>query len=726
MSRGSSGKGSYRKTARWALTLALALLVGFAIPQLLSMLAVQVAPRAPTQPVGTPRQEGFEAPISTAALNVPPGLRTFSSLSELKSFVSALREAELEAERLSEYLSTTPILPIYVGRAAPASFPLSVAQEKAGPEYSRTNIQVEGVDEPDIVKTDGRVIAAVSGSRVYLVSAAQRRVASVVEPPLAPRGVYIADSKLIVVCAAPEYRVLPVDRVPSPGKPISALLVYDISDPAKPRLLSNATVTGWFSASRMTGRNVYLVALQPIAEVEIPEVNGRPIDPGRVVAVSPRANGYINVLALDLLAGRVETLSILTELSGRGWFYMSGERLYVGYSAAPRVEELYEQFLRSLSGLVPEELYSRVVSQLARGNITGALEAFLEYVSRLSFEEAHRLAAEAAARVRLSWDGTSFHVFRVNGTAVGYLGSFSVPGVVLDQFSMEEHRGYFIVAATRAAWVVKGVVVEGPRVVPREPGELRVVECEEARCVEKVVKLNTTQYPAGWRRFYVSLWPEALEPDNCVFTVRLADLKVVGNLSGLAPGERVYSSRLVGDTFYLVTYRNVDPLFAIDVSDPAAPRVLGYVKIPGFSEYLHPLPGGLLLGVGLDPDSSSLKVSLFDVSDPGAMREISSVRLAGAYSPALQDHHAVQVWLSRSLALIPLTARGNIEGVAVFEIKERAVSFTTLLEHPGASRSLYIGSEIYTVSPSQVRVFDADSFNQVAEIPLELAGRSSG
>jgi len=104
------------------------------------------------------------------------------------------------------------------------------------------------------------------------------------------------------------------------------------------------------------------------------------------------------------------------------------------------------------------------------------------------------------------------------------------------------------------------------------------------------------------------------------------------------------------------------------------------------------------------------------------MRGISSVRLAGAYSPALQDHRAVQVWLSRGLALIPLTARGGAGGVAVFEIKGKAVSFKTLLEHPEASRSLYIGIEIYTASPNRVKAFDADSFKQVAAKGL-LRGR---
>ena len=666
-----------------------------------------------------PPGEHFEAPIQLTAPNGSLGLRTFATLDELRSFVAGLKLLE----SFSEHLSASPIFTLAVGvpRTTRAGAPApSTAQERAAPEYSQTNVQVKGVDEPDLVKTDGRVIAVASGQRIYLISASQKRVESFIEPPLAPRGLYISGGLLIAVCSTPDYWVLQAAEALLPRKPLSALFVYDISNPARPRLLYNATLTGRFSASRMTGGNVYLVASQPIAEGEIPEVDGRAIDPRRVVAVSPRANGYINILSLDPLTGRRAALSLLTELGGYGWFYMSGDRLYVGHSAAPRVEDLYEQFLRSLSGLVPHELYSRIASQLARGNLTGALEAFLEYASSLSFEAARRLAAEAAARVKLSWDSTTFHVFRVNSAAVSYLGSFTIPGVVLDQFSMEEHRGHFFVATTRSSWAVKGVVVGGPRVIPEpQPGEVKVVECGELGCVERVIKLNATRPPPRWYRFYIGLWPEARETENHLFAVRLADLKVVGNLSGLAPGERVYSSRLLGDIFYLVTYRIVDPLFAIDVSEPSAPRVLGYVKVPGFSEYLHPLPGGLLLGVGLEPESRSLKVSLFDVSDPSAMREVSSVKLVGAHSPALQDHRAVQVWLGRGLVLIPASFQSGAGGVAVLEIREKTVSLKTILEHPGVLRGIYIGVEIYTASPERVRVFNADSFEQVSEILLK-------
>jgi uncharacterized secreted protein with C-terminal beta-propeller domain len=200
--------------------------------------------------------------------------------------------------------------------------------------------------------------------------------------------------------------------------------------------------------------------------------------------------------------------------------------------------------------------------------------------------------------------------------------------------------------------------------------------------------------------------------------VRLSDLRLAGNVTGLAPGERVYSSRLVGSTFYLVTFRNVDPLFAVDVSNPERPSVLGYIKAPGFSEYLHPLSGGRLLGVGVNPEGGSLKISLFDVSNPREMREVSTVEVKGATSQALWDHHAVTVWLSRRLVLLPISLPAG-SGVAAVEFTESALKLRALLEHPGASRALYVGSEIFTVSTGSVRVYSAETLQLLGEVKLE-------
>ncbi|MEM2158317.1 MAG: beta-propeller domain-containing protein, partial [Sulfolobales archaeon] len=130
-------------------------------------------------------------------------------------------------------------------------------------------------------------------------------------------------------------------------------------------------------------------------------------------------------------------------------------------------------------------------------------------------------------------------------------------------------------------------------IMPPVPHEniVDIVECNDSKCVTKTVTLTQTPQQQLYKpRVYVDVVPVG-ETENNVFTINLKELKVVGALKGLAKGERIYASRLISNVFYLVTYRQVDPLFAIDVSDPSKPKVLGYLKIPGFSEYLHPLRG---------------------------------------------------------------------------------------------------------------------------------------
>lgn len=189
-----------------------------------------------------------------------------------------------------------------------------------------------------------------------------------------------------------------------------------------------------------------------------------------------------------------------------------------------------------------------------------------------------------------SWDlpNSAVHRIELTGDGTRYSGSGSVPGEVLDQYSLSERDGDLRIVTTTTDPVPAPGVTSGPtEILPAPP---------------------VTAIPPTEGRLTV-LRPGA---DGV--------LAEIGHVDDLGVGERVQSVRFVGDLAYVVTFRQVDPLFAIDVSDPTAPRVLGELKIPGFSEYLHPLGDGRLLGIGVDADdrgvTTGAKVSLFDVSDP--------------------------------------------------------------------------------------------------------------
>ena len=192
------------------------------------------------------------------------------------------------------------------------------------------------------------------------------------------------------------------------------------------------------------------------------------------------------------------------------------------------------------------------------------------------------------------------HKFDLNdGGLPRYVASGEVSGWIYDQFAMSEHNGHLRVASTELNWWV---------------------------------------------------WDEDEQGGNNITVLRdnrIGELETVGEVTGLAPGERIYASRMFGDKGYIVTFRQIDPLFTIDLSDPKNPTVMGELKIPGYSAYLHPIAEDRLLSVGMDGDMdgnlSGLAVNIFDVSnmeDPTLEHKFTLESDGWAWSEALWDHHA--------------------------------------------------------------------------------------
>lgn len=218
-----------------------------------------------------------------------------------------------------------------------------------------------------------------------------------------------------------------------------------------------------------------------------------------------------------------------------------------------------------------------------------------------------------------SWDEsgsrTNLHRFALAGDGPAtYTGSGLAPGHLLNQFALSERDGALRVVTT----------LDGAALDPAMP----------------------------------TIDPEGMSSARLTVLDTDGTLDEIGNVDGMGIGETVHSVRFLDDLVYLVTFRQVDPLYAVDLSDPRAPRLLGELKIPGFSEYLHPVGEGLLLGVGreVDPDTGideGLKISLFDVSDPAQMVERDKIVLPEAYSPVGSDHRAFLWDPVRSHAVIP-------------------------------------------------------------------------
>jgi hypothetical protein len=291
---------------------------------------------------------------------------------------------------------------------------------------------------------------------------------------------------------------------------------------------------------------------------------------------------------------------------------------------------------------------------------------------------------EPAGDVIVRAPNTLIHRFDITDPATArYRVSGLVTGTILNQFSMSEHEGHLRVATTGSS-------------------------------------------PASTESFVTVLSDDG------------AALREVGKVGGLGKGERIYAVRFLGDVGFVVTFRQTDPLYSLDLSNPAGPRVVGELKITGYSAYLHPIGDGLLLGVGQDATEEGRRlgsqVSVFDVSDLAKPRLLHKHALGQGGSAAEFDHHAFLWWPATKLAMVPMQSYGEDGRTPFFgavgmtagrdALKELArVSHPKLNQNanefpPMISRSVVIGTAVYTLSERGVLSSDLTTLADRAWVPF--------
>lgn len=553
-----------------------------------------------------------------------------------------------------------------------------------GRDYSTTNVQVAGVDEADILKNDGTFLYVVSDGSVKILNAFPASGMKLVsEIPLGGKNgraneIFVYGDKLVVFGyenapweprPMPAVRVGPLELVDKAAKALgdisvglgvrclecgpyyqqaSFVKVYDITDRSKPSLVKNFEVSGGYVQSRLIDGRVYVVSSEsaysggpiPLYAKDGVVRETRPVDIN-YVDYPDRSYSFTTVLGFNLNDLTEQESRKVVLMGYAQTLFVSAKNAYVTqtmYDYAPVPAVGWADYEKILEPYATQDFKDKITaitsSDLAdwrkEGLKVSQAQAFIsgldekvqtEIYDKINAANQNLQDQQAKSMMPYRYNSnvyTVIHKFAL-GKSISYEGKGQVPGSVLNQFSMDEDNGYFRIATT----------IDHYNYGPQD-------------------------------RFQQNT------PENAVYVLD-GKLKIVGSVANLAPGERIYSARFMGDKLYLVTFKQVDPLFIIDLKDPAKPAVLGYLKIPGYSSYLHPFDETHVIGLGKNTQDIKegsgnfafplgVKLSLFDVSEVSTPKEVASYDIgdAGSDSAALNDHKAFLFNPKTGLLVIPV------------------------------------------------------------------------
>ncbi len=581
--------------------------------------------------------------------------------------------------------------------------------------YSTTNVQVIGVDEADIVKSDGNYLYLISGDkisiiRVYPLDNAELVSQIKVGEKEYPMGLFINNNTLIIITvkhmplyhtmetSAEETKIFP----PIIPRETTVIYLYDVSDRGKPVLRETHNISGHYITSRMINNTVIIVTQDPIYgiyretnnAVIVPLLDGEVLPPTKIYYVpNTPPSSYANILTLNIENNTVNATSIL--MPPVAWVYASLDNIYLfaqewRWSDFATMDKLLAITIKYMDNET-REVIDKIMST---DTLSEALKEQLVYqiisekINQLSQEDYRELMKEiqeAAVSYIGNYTGPITHVYRIKLQPLGEPEAYtSFDGRILDQFAIDERKGQLRVAVT--ATIITGI--------------------------------DTYD-------FFPFVYPITKTVNN-VYILNSTSLSIIGELTGLAPGENVYSARYMDDILYLVTFRKVDPLYAIDLSDPENPVVLGYAKMPGYSEYLHPINNTILVGIGYETDEEGriigVKVSLYDTSDPLNMKEKSKLVLSTyGYSQVMYDHRAFlynpyENYIGFPLHYWDYKNNTSVDNAEIIKIDGGKLIKWLEIPHENIQRILYVEKEIITVSPDLVKITTEE--NNTITIPL--------
>ncbi len=526
--------------------------------------------------------------------------------------------------------------------------------------YSETNSQVKGIDESDVLKTDGRYIYYVSNNTLRIVDTkdSTKIISSLNlsnQTNMTYREMYIVNDKLILIGTRIDSRIMPLSQdvslsnkvIPDiypyhGGKNYTTFAIYNVADRSHPKQERVIEIEGDSIATRLMGDTLYFVTNKWIGPVPYDKVESAQILPT-----------YKDTLLSN------ETLTL--PIKNIQYFPNSRDSQYM------------------LTGAIDVTKSDPCIPQAYLGSgQTIYMSPESLYVIKPNYRD-------------YSQTQTEIFRFAVNETTLEFVNACTINGQVLNQYSMDEYKGYFRIA--------------------------------------------TGDSMGG----------------NGIAVIDRNSMKLVGEISGLAVGESIYSVRFMGDVGYMVTFRQVDPLFIINLSDPKKPVKTGELKIPGFSQYLHPMGNKYLIGFGRQTEEFYIedgkggfvpsgqvrdvgfKLSLFDISDKYHPKEVHSKVYRETWSEASHNPRSIMVDAEKGIFAFPLERntplfdengvsqdRKIFTGGTVVQVDPQK-GFITMADlnktdYSYENRFCYIDKKLYFLTHDKITVLDYTKYKVIEQI----------
>ena len=603
-------------------------------------------------------------------------------------------------------------------------------------EYSSTNIQVENVDEPDYIKNDSKYVYIVSKNTLSIIDAHPAdsaklilKIALDIESQYI-ENMFLNENRLVIFYnGQSDEKIIPqYDFIPRQSySPVTHALIVDVSDKENPTIIKDYSIDGHFRDARMIGDYAYFVTNSNI-DYQYPRLPV--ILEDSVPRLTPSAFYFDNVeqfsnfntlTAIDIFGDSINSETFLMGYTGT--FYVSENNFYLtyqqnvpwGFYESSSQNRFFDVIVPLLPANIQDEI--RLIQEDSTINTTTQWMKISEIMQKsyntmdknekeTLFEEIRQALDEYDAKIQEETRKTIIHKISIDEDKIEYVAKGSVPGRLLNQFSMDENGDRFRVATTTEYY---------------------------------------TQY-------------QGLVRANAVYVLD-EQLDIVGSLDKIAIDESIFSARFIDDRLYLVTFQQIDPFFVIDLSEDA-PKILGELKIPGFSNYLHPYDEEHIIGIGRDTkeigdnrvQQLGIKFALFNVADVNNPKVAHDVIIgdSSTNSESLYNHKAFFFDKRSGILSIPingdmknLTEVSNskiiapeqnrwsgfyvfdLDAIEGFTLKGTVTHSADDSRYYGMNnaRTFYIGDILYTASEEYLKMNFINNLEEINSIKLENTGK---